>query len=41
MLTAHNYWENALEFDMFTGCNLRHAIDLQRLCCSMAYVSVM
>lgn len=33
--------EKASEQEMFTACNLRHAIDLHGLCCFMGYVSVM
>lgn len=33
--------EKASEQEMFTACNLRHAIDLHGLCCFTGYVSVM
>lgn len=34
-------FRNPVESEMFAARNLRRAIDLQRLCCSMGYVSVM
>lgn len=40
-LCQNSLHRNAVESEMFAACNLRRAIDLQRLCCFMGYVSVM